>query len=98
MDKKGYEDLMEIWSSPAGQDTPSADDAFRRFSRLTGLGDRTRTRNRILTAASAILLLLLPAAFFAGTRHTPVATAPEPEYVVPGYQHQQGKIYGGQPG
>ena len=81
MDKKGYEDLMEIWSSPAGQDTPSADDAFRRFSRLTGLGDRTRTRNRILTAASAILLLLLPAAFFAGTRHTPVATAPEPEYV-----------------
>ena len=80
MAKKGYEDLMEIWSSPAGQDTPSADDAFRRFSRMTGLGDRTRVRNRVLVALSAILLLLVPTAFFAGTRHHPAKPARDPEF------------------
>ena len=80
MDNEGYKDLMEIWSSPAGPDTPSADEAFRRFSRQTGLGDRSRLRNGILIAASALLLLLVPTAYFAGTRHISADPAPEPEY------------------
>ena len=80
MDNTGYEDLMEIWSSPAGAGTPSADEAFRRFSRQTGLGDRSRIRNRILAGLTVLLLLLVPTAYFAGTRHTTSAPAPEPEY------------------
>ena len=80
MDNTGYEDLMEIWSSPAGLDTPSADEAFRRFSRQTGLGGRSRLRNGILIAASALLLLLVPTAYFAGIRHTAADPAPVPEY------------------
>lgn len=82
MDIKTNEDLLRIWSSPAGIDTPPADEAFRRFAETTGISERARARRNYIIGTLVALLILAPAAFFLGHRSVrEEPAAPEAEYV-----------------
>ena len=84
MDIKGSQDLFEIWSSPSEDVSPSAGQAFRRFASRAGFPDRAGIRFRFFLCTLALLGILLPAAFLAGSR-AGKASVPEMEDYVEYY-------------
>ena len=81
MDIKGSQDLIEIWSSPSEDVTPSAGQAFRRFASRAGFREKSAIRCRFFSGTLVALAILLPAAFLIGSRAGKAGASQADDYI-----------------